>query len=244
MPDANPFLARVLAKTFVREPGPPVPDRRRGNRRPDRVPRADRTPWTPAGGTWTGCKLDVAAWSTTGMVRSGNEDAVAVYHTGEGRLDDADEAALILLADGMGGMESGEVAAALALQTLRQCLLAGPPFAASLPPTPLPEHARRSVDRSATEAPEPVPRLPPSRAAMPAAAAADPDSPERTADAHAERVDGRPAGGQPAGVRGGPRPPRRSRHGLHRRGGPDRRRRRPSSATSATAASTACAGAS
>jgi protein phosphatase len=72
----------------------------------------------------------VAAWTTTGMVRSGNEDAFIVVHATEGREDTLGDAALVLLADGMGGSEAGEVAAALALSTLRQNLLRHPPFAA------------------------------------------------------------------------------------------------------------------
>ena len=44
----------------------------------------------------------------------------------------------MLLADGMGGMECGEVAATLTLETLRECLLAQSPFGMGLPTTPLP----------------------------------------------------------------------------------------------------------
>jgi protein phosphatase len=71
----------------------------------------------------------MAAWTTTGMVRSGNEDAFALLHACESREDDLGEAALVMLADGMGGYESGEVAAALAIQALRRNLLAQPAFA-------------------------------------------------------------------------------------------------------------------
>src|SRR5262249_41203313 len=45
------------------------------------------------------------------------------------RQDDLGEAALVLLADGMGGYEAGEGAAALAIQALRQHLVAQKPFA-------------------------------------------------------------------------------------------------------------------
>ena len=136
VPDANPFLARLMGKTFVRDPD-------------QRFPTQDGTQIDPTGfrelvAALHACrrnldrlKLDVAAWSTVGMVRCGNEDAVEVHHVSEGRLDDSDEAALILLADGMGGMESGELAASMTLQSLRHCLLAGPPFSSNLPPTPV-----------------------------------------------------------------------------------------------------------
>lgn len=140
VPDANPFLSRLLAKTFVRDTAQRFPA--------DDGPDSDPTGFRELLAALEACrsnldrvKIDVAAWSTTGMVRTANEDGVAVYHWAESRLDDSDEAALILLADGMGGMESGEVAAAMALQTLKECLLSGPPFANGLPvvslsPTP------------------------------------------------------------------------------------------------------------
>src|SRR5262249_27800119 len=54
----------------------------------------------------------------------------AVLHSCETRQDDMSEAALILLCDGMGGYEAGEVAAALAIQVLRQELTKQKPFAA------------------------------------------------------------------------------------------------------------------
>ena len=58
------------------------------------------------------------------MVRTGNEDAFALLHACESRQDDLGESALVLLCDGMGGYEAGEVAAALAIQVLRKNLLA------------------------------------------------------------------------------------------------------------------------
>ena len=45
------------------------------------------------------------------MVRTGNEDAFAFLHGVESRQDDLHEYALVLLCDGMGGYEAGEVAA-------------------------------------------------------------------------------------------------------------------------------------
>jgi serine/threonine protein phosphatase PrpC len=181
VPDANPFLARVMAKTFVRDISQRFPT--------DDGAQSDPTGFQELIAALDACrrnldrvKLDVAAWSSTGMVRSGNEDAVFIFHSAEGRLDASDEAALILLADGMGGMECGEVAAALALQALRRCLLAGPPFGPGLPVTPLPESA-------VTEAIEKIPDCQGNPAvADPSPSHPPPDSPERTAEVYAERV--------------------------------------------------------
>jgi len=186
IPDANPFLTRLMAKTFVREPS-------------QRFPTADGSATDPTGfrelvQALDACRrnldrvrVEVAAWSTTGMFRNGNEDAVAVHHAGEGRLEHADEGTLILLADGMGGMESGEVAAALTLQTVRQCLLASPPFGPSLPPTPPPQDLPPSSDTSDTPVLEPLPApVPPDT--FPPLTPIEPDSPERTPDSHGERI--------------------------------------------------------
>jgi PPM family protein phosphatase len=63
------------------------------------------------------------------MVRTGNEDAFALLHAYESRQDDTGESAVVLLCDGMGGYEAGEVAAALAIQVMRQYLLQQKPFA-------------------------------------------------------------------------------------------------------------------
>ena len=189
MPDASPFLVRVLARTFVRDPA-------------QRFPTEDGSQVDPTGfreliAALRACRrnldrarIDVAAWSTIGMVRSGNEDAVCVYHTTDAHLDDADDAALILLADGMGGMASGEVAAALALQTLRHSLLAHPPFAVGLPATPLPEPPTEPVQEEAiTDSSPPSDDLPPmSVPEMISLVATDSESQDRSTDSHAERI--------------------------------------------------------
>jgi protein phosphatase len=184
VPDASPFLARLMAKTFVREPD-------------QRFPTADGSLTDPSGfreliESLRACRdnldrvrIDAACWTTTGMVRYGNEDAVAVFHTSEGRLEQADEGALILLADGMGGMQNGELAAALTLQTVRERLFAVPPFAPSLSATPPVDH--HPLDESPTlDAPPPGTETPPP--APSPEPAAPPISVDRSPDAHGERI--------------------------------------------------------
>src|SRR5207249_543219 len=74
-------------------------------------------------------RLDIAAWTTTGMVRTGNEDAFTVLHGVDSRQDDLGEFAMVLLCDGMGGYEAGELAAAMAINEMRKFLLQQPMFA-------------------------------------------------------------------------------------------------------------------
>ena len=179
VPDANPFLVRLLAKTFVRDLHRRFPTHDRGSadgfdeltvalnacqRNLDRV------------------KLDVAAWSTIGMVRTANEDAVSLTYGAEARLDDTDEYALILVADGMGGMESGEVAAGLTLRVLREQLTAGPPFPAPAAPTTT---SQLSPDASTAE----LPALPATQILSEGLVPhLNPDGPGRTTEAYAERI--------------------------------------------------------
>ena len=74
------------------------------------------------------CRLEVAAWTTTGMIRTGNEVAFALLHSCESRQDDFADSAIILLADGMGGYDAGELAAAMAIAQMRKYLTALKPF--------------------------------------------------------------------------------------------------------------------
>jgi protein phosphatase len=128
-PDAHPLLARLLSKTFCRDPGQRFPT--------EEAAAEDRTGFAELLRTLEVCRqtldrvrLDLAAWTTTGMLRTGNEDALALLHAVESRQDDLAESALVLLADGMGGYEFGEIAAALAIQVLRANLLRQKPLAA------------------------------------------------------------------------------------------------------------------
>jgi PPM family protein phosphatase len=84
-------------------------------------------------------KLTTALRSDKGRVREINEDAVA----------EAPELGLVVLADGMGGHNAGEVASALAVSTILESMRAGWPYRAELPPDAgAPEGAllRRSVE--------------------------------------------------------------------------------------------------
>jgi protein phosphatase len=78
-------------------------------------------------------RLEIASWTSTGMVRTYNEDAFVLLHGVGSKQDYQEESALIVLADGMGGTAAGEVAAALAVQSLRKHLLEQPMFAGLTP---------------------------------------------------------------------------------------------------------------
>jgi serine/threonine protein phosphatase PrpC len=60
-------------------------------------------------------KLHITHLSDTGLVRSTNQDAYSVD-----LLDPRANAALLIIADGMGGYEGGEIASALAVETVRK----------------------------------------------------------------------------------------------------------------------------
>jgi serine/threonine protein phosphatase PrpC len=126
-PDIHPAFGRLLTKTFRREPESRLPT--------DEASREDATGFVELirtlsvlGRTLDNVRLEIASWTTTGIVRTGNEDAYALLHSCETRQDDCAESALLLLCDGMGGYEAGEVAAALAIQVLRTYLAQQPVF--------------------------------------------------------------------------------------------------------------------
>jgi protein phosphatase len=128
-PDVHPLFFRLINKTFVRDVHTRFPT--------DEAGKVDLSGFTELVRSLDVCRrnfdnvrLDIAAWTTTGMVRTGNEDAFALLHGVEARMDDLWEYALVLLCDGMGGYEAGEVAAAMALHETRQYLLSQPLFAA------------------------------------------------------------------------------------------------------------------
>lgn len=128
-PDVHPMFLRLINKTFCRDINTRFPT--------DEASKKDPTGMTELIETIKVCRrsfdnvrFDIAAWTTTGMVRTGNEDAMAFLHAVESRQDDLHEYALIILCDGMGGYEAGEIAAALAIAETRKFLLQQPMFAA------------------------------------------------------------------------------------------------------------------
>ncbi len=128
-PDVHPAFFRLINKTFVRDLNIRFPT--------DEAGRTDKTGFQELirtleilRRTLDNVRLDIAAWTTTGMVRTGNEDAFAFMHAVEQRQDDFWEYALVALADGMGGYEAGEVAAAICIQSVRKFLVEKPMFQA------------------------------------------------------------------------------------------------------------------
>jgi serine/threonine protein phosphatase PrpC len=136
-PDAHPLLARLMLKTFVRDPSLRFPS--------EEAAAADRTGFLELiavlenlGRQLGQVRLDVASWTSTGLERSGNEDACAVLHASCSRQEAVDDRALVLLTDGMGGCEAGEVASAMAIDHLRGELLKDEPFASLMHAAPQP----------------------------------------------------------------------------------------------------------
>jgi serine/threonine protein phosphatase PrpC len=128
-PDAHPGLCRLINKTFCRDLNTRFPT--------DEAGKQDATGFREliytldvCGRTFDNPRMDMAAWTTTGMVRTGNEDAFAFLHAVTAGQDDLGEYALILLCDGMGGYEAGEIAAAMCIASMRKFLLEQPLFAA------------------------------------------------------------------------------------------------------------------
>jgi serine/threonine protein phosphatase PrpC len=128
-PDVHPGFFRLVSKTFHRDLNVRFPT--------DEAIREDKTGFTElirtlevCGRTFDSVRLDIAAWTTTGMVRTGNEDAFSFLHGMESRQDELTEYAMLLLCDGMGGYEAGEVAAAMCLASMRAYLLQQPIFSA------------------------------------------------------------------------------------------------------------------
>lgn len=128
-PEVHPMLGRLMSKTFVRSVDARLPTDEASREDPTGLAELIRMLRT-CGRVMDNVRLEVAAWTTTGMVRTGNEDAFSLLHHSESRQEDFSDCALVLLADGMGGYEAGEVAASMALQELRKFALQHPPFRA------------------------------------------------------------------------------------------------------------------
>ena len=127
-PDVHPLFLRLINKTFVRDVHSRFPTDELTKTDPSGFAELIKT-LAVAGKAFDDVRLDIAAWTTTGMVRTGNEDALTVLHGVDTRQDDLSEYAMLLLCDGMGGYDAGEVAAALCLNEMRKYLLAHPIFA-------------------------------------------------------------------------------------------------------------------
>lgn len=128
-PDVHPLFLRLINKTFCRDIHSRFPTDEMTKTDPSGFGELMKT-LAVAGRAFDDVRLDIAAWTTTGMVRTGNEDALSVLHGVDTRQDDVGEYAMILLCDGMGGYDAGEVAAAMAINEMRKYLLAQPMFAA------------------------------------------------------------------------------------------------------------------
>jgi protein phosphatase len=153
-PDIHPLFGRLVSKTFCRELARRFPT--------EDAAREDATGFAELIRTLETCRrtldhvrLDIAAWTTTGMIRTGNEDAFALLHATESSENTLGDCVLVLLADGMGGYEAGEVAAAMAIGAMRKFLLAQQAFAPLAgEATPLPDEkplgdALAAADRGA-----------------------------------------------------------------------------------------------
>jgi serine/threonine protein phosphatase PrpC len=159
-PDIHPAFGRLMTKTFRTNVEGRFPS--------DEAAKEDRTGFVELirtlrtlGRTVDKVRLEIAAWTTTGMVRTGNEDAFALLHACESRQDDLSETALVLLCDGMGGYEAGEVAAAMAIQIMRQYLVQQQAFAplsgaSSFPDDPNEMSAARAGSEHAGHAAPPL----------------------------------------------------------------------------------------
>jgi serine/threonine protein phosphatase PrpC len=128
-PDVHPVFGRLIHKTFVKPVEMRFPTDEAVREDPSGFSELIRT-LHACGRVMDNVRLEVAAWTTTGMVRTGNEDAYALLVSSESRQEDFADSALLLLADGMGGYEAGEVAATMTLQALRKSLTALKPFSA------------------------------------------------------------------------------------------------------------------
>jgi serine/threonine protein phosphatase PrpC len=118
-PDLHPCLGRLLARTLAVARGDRFPS---DNAIDDLSGFGELIRTLKRAQSFIGrARLDIAAWTTTGMVRANNEDAVAIFHGSEQRDAAADDWAMIVLADGLGGNAAGEVAAAMTVQTLSRC---------------------------------------------------------------------------------------------------------------------------
>ena len=115
--DCHPLFGRLVSKTFCRDVNL-------------RFPTAEAADADPTGfgellhllhvcqASLDRVRLEVAAWSSTGMLRAGNEDAFAMLQASHSFENNIEDHVLVLAADGMGGSDAGEVAARMTIQSL------------------------------------------------------------------------------------------------------------------------------
>jgi protein phosphatase len=134
-PDTHPAFGRLMMKTFRKEVEARFPTDEAGKEDATGFAELIRT-LEVLKRTYDNVRLEIASWTSTGIVRTGNEDAFALMHACESRQDDLGESALVLLCDGMGGYEAGEVAAAMTIQALRKNLSQLAPFKTAMGASP------------------------------------------------------------------------------------------------------------
>jgi protein phosphatase len=154
-PDIHPAFGRLLTKTFRRAVESRFPTDEAGKEDATGFVELIRT-LNVLRRTFDTCRLEIASWTSTGIIRTGNEDAYALIHSTESRQDDVGETALLLLCDGMGGYEAGEVAAAMAINILRQQLVGNKAFQALAGASPFPTDPSASVNRAEGHAAPPL----------------------------------------------------------------------------------------
>ena len=115
--DCHPVFGRLISKTFCRDVNLRFPTFEASAE--DHTGFAELlTLLRRCQATLDRVRLEVSAWSTTGMVRTGNEDAFAVLQACQCYDDQFADHVLLLAADGMGGSDAGEVAARMTIQSL------------------------------------------------------------------------------------------------------------------------------
>jgi len=120
-PEAVPPLVRLVRKTMASDLAQRFPTA--AGRLKDKSGLEDvRAALAEYARVADGLRYDVAGWSNTGLQRDNNEDCFTISSLCAGAGDNRRDVALICLADGMGGLESGEVASSLAVSTIAEYL--------------------------------------------------------------------------------------------------------------------------
>ncbi len=137
-PDGHPFFTQVVLKTFTRYAEQRYPTQEED---PDQTGFSELIAQLQAGERSSNAlRFDVAGWSSTGLERATNEDAFAVYHASGFEQDRWGDQSLIILADGMGGCNAGEVASALTIKSIRTVLCSKPPWTVFRDANPSKQH--------------------------------------------------------------------------------------------------------